>query len=95
MLKHVVMWRIRDPRIHGPRLKALLEALPAVVPGIRTLEVGINEIADESAADVVLYSAFDDEAALAAYQRHPEHLKVAEFLKPLRLERRVVDYRVP
>ena len=99
MIKHVVMWRLRDSADGASRmdnantLKAMLDALPASVPGIQSLEVGINAVEDESAADVVLVSAFADQAALDAYQKHPEHLKVAEFVKQVRTERRVVDYR--
>jgi quinol monooxygenase YgiN len=98
MIKHVVMWWLRDSedgvsrQENAQRLKAMLEALTASVPGIAALEVGINMIEDEAAADVVLVSAFADQAALDAYQKHPEHLKVAEFVKRVRTERRVVDY---
>ena len=46
------------------------------------------------AADVALYSEFASWDALAAYQQHPAHLKVAGFVQEIRLERHVVDYEI-
>jgi hypothetical protein len=43
---------------------------------------------------VALYSEFDNEKDLEIYQKHPEHLKVAEFIAKVRERRAVVDYHV-
>lgn len=95
MLKHIVMWRLAD----GPEktenaktLKTMLEALKTEIAEIRYLEVGVNTVASETASDVVLVSAFDNALALRAYQNHPEHVKVAAFVKRVSIERRAVDY---
>ena len=50
MIKHVVMWKIRDELDGKPKselcrdIKQQLEALPGKIPVIRSLEVGINAI---------------------------------------------------
>ncbi len=44
--------------------------------------------------DVALYSEFSSWDDLDAYQKHPEHLKVAGFVQEVRLERHVVDYEI-
>ena len=44
------------------------------------------------AFDAVLVSEFRDQAALEAYKNHPEHLKVADFVASVKLDRAVVDY---
>ena len=62
---------------------------------IKHLEVGINAEASPHTADVALYSEFASWDDLAAYQKHPEHLKVADFVQEIRLERHVVDYEIP
>jgi hypothetical protein len=31
---------------------------------------------------------------LEAYQKHPDHVKISEFVNEIRLERRVVDYEI-
>ena len=47
----------------------------------------------EANHDVVLYSTFDDGAALEAYIVHPHHKKVSAFLGTLRESRAVLDYQ--
>ena len=92
MIKHIVMWKLKDSKRNAPALKAMLEGLKERIPRIGAIEAGINFNPSDAAADVVLYSEFDDAAALAAYQKHPDHLKVAEFLKDTVTDRHVVDY---
>lgn len=93
MIKHIVMWTLKDPA-DALKMKALLESCRAVVPGIVAFEVGMRTEGLEANADVVLYSAFEDQAALAAYQQHPHHLNVAAQIGPLRQTRTVLDYEV-
>ena len=98
MIKHIVLWKLKDPlegkakRETAGKLKAALEGLVGKVPSIHSLEVGINFNPADTASDVSLYSEFKTGADLDAYQKHPEHLKVAEFVKQATAERRVSDY---
>ncbi|MGB3729565.1 MAG: Dabb family protein [Thermodesulfobacteriota bacterium] len=41
---------------------------------------------------MVLYSEFDDQEGLNAYQNHPEHVKIVDFVGEIRTDRAVVDY---
>lgn len=95
MIKHIVMWRLKDG-IDQPAaaqaIKQALEGLNGQIPGLIRLEVGINIVADKDASGVVLYSEFESQAALDAYQVHPAHNVAAEVVKAARAERRVVDY---
>ncbi|MEZ5445665.1 MAG: Dabb family protein [Gammaproteobacteria bacterium] len=97
MLKHIVMWRVRataelTQAENAAEMKRALEALRGRIPGLLAIEVGINAIPGGEASDVVLCSEFADREALAAYLKHPEHERVAEFVKEVRVERRVADY---
>lgn len=98
MLKHVVMWKLKDRAagLEKPALalefKRRLEALVGLVPEIRAFEVGLNVVAGETQRDVVLVSAFDDPAGLEAYVKHPAHQAVVAFVKEVTEERRAVDY---
>ncbi|MGD9787730.1 MAG: Dabb family protein [Sulfuricellaceae bacterium] len=95
MIKHIVMWRLKDGIDKAASARAIKEALEGLngkIPGLRCLEVGINFVADGEAADVVLYSEFDSRQALEAYQTHPAHNAAAAVVKAARAERRVVDY---
>ena len=59
---------------------------------IKTIEVGINERMSEQGYDVVLYSEFETWDDLDLYKKHPEHVKIAEFIGKVRIERKFVDY---
>ena len=75
--------------------KRLFEALRGQVPGLVTLEIGINVTPVEYACDVVLYSEFASRQALDDYARHPEHLRVRRELEGLRIARHQVDFETP
>ncbi len=100
MIKHIVMWRLKERALDNDRetnahqLKERLEALRGKVPGMLSLEVGLDLSGDPDAAHVVLYSEFEDQDALERYQRHPDHEAVKPFVKEIRSERRVVDYAI-
>ncbi|MEY2624471.1 MAG: Dabb family protein [Gammaproteobacteria bacterium] len=97
MVKHIVMWRLRDNASKAgdaERIKSLLEGLDGKIPGLLKIEVGMNFIEDTNASDVVLYSEFVDRAALEAYQSHPLHLAVVPEVKARATERRSADYFV-
>jgi Stress responsive A/B Barrel Domain len=103
VIKHIVLWRLKDhalgasKRQNAEKLKVLLEALRDNLPEIKHLEVGVHACAADAAshsADVALYSEFASWDDLEAYQKHPEHLKVAGFVQEIRLDRHVVDYEV-
>lgn len=98
MIVHIVFWRLHETangkskRENAKEIKQRFEALRAIMPGLKKLEVGIDFAATEQSSDVSLYTEFDSKEALDAYQVHPAHQEVAAFLAPLRTERRVVDY---
>lgn len=100
MVKHIVMWRLRDEahgnhaEVNAQIIREKLEALDGKIPGLISIEVGIDFGRSDSAADVVLYSEFVDKAALADYQCHPEHEALKPFIGGATCERRLVDYEV-
>jgi hypothetical protein len=100
MIKHIVMFKLkesaedRDKAANIMALKAKLEALTAQIGEIKLFEVGINSLEASVAYDLVLVSEFESKEALYSYQKHPEHLKVAEFVGKVALSRIVVDYVV-
>ena len=95
MIKHVAVWKIKDPTqkaAHAKAVKRALEALRGHIPGMRTIEVGIDIGYDAQADDVVLYAEFDDREALDAYRMHPLHMDATAIVKVLTTDRRVVDW---
>jgi hypothetical protein len=100
MIKHVVMWKLQPFAEAGPaeanaeRMKEDLEGLKNTIKEIRSIEVGINKIVSRDSFDVVLIAEFDNEKDLEAYQNHPAHKEIGEWVNKVRLLRKVVDYEL-
>ncbi len=96
MIKHIVFWKMKPEVTMEQKLevKRQLEALKGVIPEILEIEVGIDYLRKETSSDIALFSVFNSDADMNAYQNHPEHIKFGAFLKPLVAERRAVDYEV-
>ena len=69
-----------------------LNALVALIPTLKSMEVGIDFNQSQRAFDLSLYSTFESKDDLKAYAVHEEHLKVAELIKSVTVESKVVDY---
>ncbi|UWX58365.1 Dabb family protein [Chlorobaculum sp. MV4-Y] len=98
MVKHIVMWRLCDEahgnsaEVNACLIKEKLEALSDRIPGLLSIEVGLDFSRTDSSADVVLYSEFVNKTALETYQSHPEHEALKLFIGGATRERRLVDY---
>lgn len=92
------MWKLKDlaegkTKVENAKtMKFMLEGLKEKIDEIDHIEVGLNIMSSEAAYDVALYSEFKDQKALETYQKHPEHVKVADFVGKIKEERVVVDY---
>jgi antibiotic biosynthesis monooxygenase (ABM) superfamily enzyme len=101
MIKHIVMWKLKDHAEGQDRaanaleMKRRLDACAALVPGILAFEVNIAQPGLEATSDVVLYAEFADAAALAAYGAHPTHQALVPFFKAVRDARECMDYATP
>jgi quinol monooxygenase YgiN len=100
MLKHIVMWKLKDQAegtdraANAAEMKRRLDACANIVPGILKFEVTIAQPGLEATYDVVLYSEFADKAALEAYAKHPTHQAVVPFIGAIREARQCMDYEV-
>ena len=100
MIKHIVMWRVKDKALGKIKeeninaIKIMLENLKSLIREVKDLEVGINIEELTGSHDIVLYITFENEQDLDAYQKHPEHLEVAKFIREVVTDRACVDYEV-
>jgi len=99
VIRHIVMWNVggsspQDKQKNIQRLCSGFSALNGRIPGLIHMEVGVDQSGVDYACDVVLYSEFESEAALAAYATHPEHLKLRDEIAGVRTDKHQVDYRV-
>jgi stress responsive alpha/beta barrel protein len=97
-IRHVVSWKLATTdqaarAQHAAEIKHRLESLPAVIPHLRALQVGINML-PENDFDVVLISDFDNVDDIQTYQEHPAHLEVAAFIRSVVAARASVDFEV-
>jgi hypothetical protein len=90
VIRHVVLMKFADPA-DAPEAKARLEALPAGIPQILSLEVGLDVLRTEASYDLVLVTTHDSTAALQAYQTHPVHEEFGQWARPRLTGRAVVD----
>lgn len=98
-LRHVVSWKLAESDAsvraqQAERIRSGLASLPALVREIRALEVGVDDGSSPRNWDVVLIADYDDEDALRRYAQHPEHVKVAEYIRSVVSERSSVDFTV-
>ena len=98
MIKHIVLFRFKDFAEGADKaeniksLKSRLEALEDIIDEIKFFEVGINFGNSDAAYDLALSSEFESKEDLYSYQKHPEHIKVADYVKKVCENRVVADY---
>ncbi len=98
MIKHIVMWRFKDSAENNDKKTNLqiakdeLLSLKDKVPSLISIEVGVNINNSDAAYDLALYTEFKDLKGLDEYQNHPEHVKVAGFIRKVNESRVVADY---
>ena len=98
MIKHIVMWKLKDSAegagkaANAAAMKQKLDACANIVPGILKFEVEAAQPGLEATYDIVLYSEFESKAALDAYASHPTHEAVKPFIGAVRSERHCMDY---
>jgi hypothetical protein len=98
MVKHIILWKLKDELSAEEKvkvkagIKAGLEGLKGVVPGLEAIVVRTEGLASSN-ADVMLDSTFTDEAALKGYAVHPAHVEVANTkVRPFTQTRLCLDF---
>ena len=100
MIKHIVMWKLKEEAEGADRLtnaremKRRLDECADIVPGILSFEVTLAQPGLEATYDVVLYSEFESRAALDAYAVHPTHKALVPFIGAVREGRQCMDYEI-
>ncbi|GAA2010286.1 Dabb family protein [Nakamurella flavida] len=99
MIRHIVVFSVAGEdaaarSATAATVKDGLEALPAQIPQIRRLEVGLDLGTVERNADLVLLTEFDTPEDLAAYQVHPAHQAFVAQVGPLLAGTAEVDHLI-
>ena len=97
MIRHIVMWRFLESaegNTKDENIKIATERLYALIPKIseiKKMEIGADVLHTAASMDMALVTEFETLDTLHTYAVHPEHLKVAEFMKKVTEERVVLD----
>ena len=98
MVRHIVFWQLEEEAEgknkweNAAIMKERLEGLIGVIPELLEAEVGLNKNGGEY--DACLVSKFESMEALKAYDAHPEHQKIRDFIGKVRVSRVAIDYEI-
>ncbi|MCX8129101.1 MAG: Dabb family protein [Clostridia bacterium] len=85
MVTHIVFFKLKDRSSENvEKTRQVLAGLDGKVPQLRHIEVGVDVLHSERSYDLALVTKFDSLDDLQAYQVHPEHVKVAEYIASVR-----------
>ncbi len=97
MVKHIILWQIRDGEDKDTvrkNAKTALEGLMGKIDGLISIKVNITGL-ESSNADMMLDTTFENESALKGYSENPLHVKAADtFVRPFTVTRLCFDYEV-
>lgn len=98
MVKHIVLWKFHEQALGKSKAENLVEArrillaMEGHIPGMLSIDCGINITQEAAAYDLALYCTFDSEESLKVYQTHPVHEEVKKFISQVRDLRALVDF---
>lgn len=95
MVKHIVTFKLsgspKERLAYASKFKEALEALPAKISVLESIEVGLNSNPAEQ-WDVVLTAIVPTMADVEVYAKHPAHVAAAAIIAPVKEARACVDY---
>lgn len=95
MIRHIVLFRVEDGTTTEQLQEAInrLEGLVGTIPGLRTLEAGI-ELGIEGNFDFGLVAELDDRAALETFSTDPGHMEIAMDILKFRKDIAILDLEI-
>ena len=100
MVKHVILWQLKDEFSEDEKKKikedmvVALKGLVGKVPGLLEVNVQVEGLASSN-AEILLGTTLTDEEALKGYAVHPDHVEVADvYVRPFTKNRLCMDYEI-
>ena len=97
MIQHIVMWKFAEVAEGKTRAENMnwvetrLKALVPIIPEIKKLEIGADIGGTDMSYDMVLIMEFESMEDLHTYKIHPEHQKISQYVKKIRIARATVN----
>jgi len=98
MYSHIVMWHLKYNALENNKsenaqlMKQKLESMQGKIPGLQSIEIGIDVRQWNNSADVIQISKFTNREALEAFHSHPNHEAHKPFVREVQLRSTVVDF---
>ena len=94
MITHIVLFKLKDNSIESiEKARDILMDMKGRIPGLKDIEVGVDITRSDRSYDLALITKFDSVKDLDAYQAHPIHVKVSEYILSIRESTITVDYK--
>ncbi len=101
MIRHICLFKFKDEAGGRTReqnvmiTKNMLDKLPESIEYIRAQQTFVGaEAQSADNCDLILISDFDSLDALEKYKKHPAHVAVGDFMRPVRISRSCIDFNV-
>lgn len=100
MIKHIVLWKLKEEAEgasaaeNGKKIVKLFKTLEGNVPGLVSIESGVDFNHSAAAWDIGLVTAFTSKEDLDFYQDFPAHVAIKQFIGKVSTDRAVIDYEV-
>lgn len=101
MIRHVCMFKFKEEAQGRSKAenvaitKSMLDLLPEKIEYILSSQTYVGDSCQKSDNyDLILISDFDSLETLEKYKIHPDHVAVGDFMRPVRISRTCIDYRI-
>ena len=100
MIKHIVMWKFKESAEGNTKEENIrivsesLFSLVGVIDEIKKMEIGVDLMHTAASMDLALVTEFETLDTLHTYAVHPEHVKVADFVRKVTETRVVLDSEI-
>ena len=91
MITHIVFFKLKDKH-NAKKTSEVLLGLNGKIPQLRHLEVGIDILHSDRSYDLALLTKFNSLEDMKAYQIHPVHEEVSNYMASVRDSSVTVDY---
>ena len=95
MIRHIVMFWLKD-RTDATvnETLALLNGMKGKIPGMLSLEAGMDVVASPRSCDICLCELFESRQTLEGYRTHPVHLPVQAHMHAVMERSASADFEV-
>ncbi len=93
MITHIVLFKLNDNSTESiEKARDILMGMKGKIRELKDIEVGIDVTHSNRSYDLALITKFDSVEDLEAYQVHPVHVNVAEYIVSVRASTVTVDF---